>query len=55
MIGSKIAQFIVVLFYVLESVVMGTFRVVVAILGPGLTVFLIAVAAVVWYLGWIPI
>ncbi len=55
MVGNAIINFFIAILYLLQSVVVGIVRVTVALLGPGLTVALAAVAAALWYLGWLPI
>jgi len=53
MIGSAIARTVVAVFYLLESVVVGAARFVIALLGPGLTVLLVALVAALWWFGFI--
>ncbi len=53
MVWNAISNVAVAVFYLIESVVVGVVRFVVTLLGPGLTVFLVAIAAALWWFGWI--
>lgn len=52
MIGNAAARFTVALFYLTLSLVSGAVRFVVALLGPGLVVLILAALVVLWYFGW---
>jgi hypothetical protein len=54
MVGDFIVRTFVAIYYLLESLVVGVVRFVVALLGPGLTVLLIVLVAVLWWFGWLP-
>lgn len=53
MVGEFIIRTIVGLFYLLEVLIVGAVRFVVALIGPALTVFLIALIAMLWWFGWL--
>ena len=53
MIGDLIARIILGTFYLLQALVVGAVRFIVALLGPGLTAALTAIVVALWWFKWI--
>ena len=53
MVWDLFARFLMAIGYLLQALVVGVVRFVIALLGPGLTAALVGVIAVLWWFKWI--